>query len=235
MKKRFVSIAALAVLTIALEGAASAAMIYDNTTASTGQTAGWLITFPFAAANSFNVSTTSTLTSFNFWVWEQSATGGAAPDVLKTVDWYIATDNGINAPLQYPFQNILSYNQYGGATSSVTPCSQCTSVNTSTGWYNVFEESVSIPNVLLTPGKYWLVINNAVPSSKNLIYWDISNGSSLAYYANSTASDPPTSINSESFQILGDTTGDSSTPEPGTLAMLSTGLLLMAGACRRMN
>jgi hypothetical protein len=67
------------------------------------------------------------------------------------------------------------------------------------------------------------------------LYWDVSNGPSIAYWngvnvAGST--EMTTGSNSSSFQILGDGPEPTGVPEPASIAMFLAGLALFAGFTR---
>jgi PEP-CTERM motif len=86
--------------------------------------------------------------------------------------------------------------------------------------YNIFSDKVSLgAPIYLAPGTYYLTLQNAVASNGDPAYWDENDGPSLAFENTLGA------IGSESFDVL--------TPEPGSLMLFGSGLLLVAGAWRR--
>ena len=84
---------------------------------------------------------------------------------------------------------------------------------------------------MLGPGTYYLSFQNGVTTggSDSALYWDENNGPSVAYENTIGNLADGSGSNSESFQIL----GDSSAPEPASTAMFLSGLALVAGLARR--
>jgi len=80
--------------------------------------------------------------------------------------------------------------------------------------------------LLSAGGTYWFTLQNAAAPSGDPIYWDENSGGSSAF-ENSVGSIP-----SESFAMYG-SGGGGGAPEPGTLVLGGSGLLLLAGALRR--
>ncbi len=91
--------------------------------------------------------------------------------------------------------------------------------------YNIYTDTVSGLSVGLSADTYYLTLTNADDASVDgqPFYWDENDGPS-------TASQTSTGeIGSEAFTIYGDT----SVPEPGSMALLGGGILVMLGALRR--
>ena len=189
---------------------ASAGVLYDNGPIS-GTLSAWGINSGFAVADSFALTGTSTITGATVGLWL------TARDSPVSVDW------GISASPDYG-------SSLGGGTVGLTNtlwCSGCAS------GYDVYTSSFSIsPNIPLGPGTYWLSLQNGVTSQGGLVFWDINNGPSVAWEnaVGNVANNLFDGSNSDSFQILGDT---SSAPEPASTAMFLSGLALVAGLARR--
>jgi hypothetical protein len=127
-------------------------------------------------------------------------------ETTTLVDWAIGT-------------SAFGTDQGSGAAASVSSAFQFTQGS----GYDVNEDSISGLSVNLAAGTYWLTLQNAVSSLGNPVYWDENDGPSSAQ------ENVEGVIGSETFEILGP---DGAVPEPGSFALLGSGLLL-AGALRR--
>jgi hypothetical protein len=159
----------------------------------------------YMAANSFTLSANSKVTGVNF---------GAefyAGDYGLTVDWAITST---------PFGPSLAQ-----GTASLTG----TYLFTNSYAMDVWAESFTIDPVTLTAGTYWLQLSNCMTFNYDWAYWDVNKGSATAYkkyqaQEGSTLYPGQAQLPySESFDIL----GSESTPEPGSLLLLSSGALLL--------
>jgi hypothetical protein len=206
MKSSSLAVALAALLFTIGVAPASAGILYDNSGPSTGNTDAWGISFGISTADSFVVSNAATLYGANFAVWMYPG------DTLTSVDWAI-----LSAPI-------------GGTTYASGKATGITQTSLSfpmvDGIYDIDNESFSIPGLALSAGTYWLLLQNAVVSNGDHIYWDQSDGPSQAWNSDygylssytSTCNGPCTY--SETFQIL--------TPEPASFGLLAMGLLGMA-------
>ena len=187
--------------------AISAVPLYDNTVpVNTGTINGYDIANGWEITDSFTLSGNSTVTGANFVAWLDPG------DTLSSVDWLITTD------------------AFGGTTEGFgTTSTTYSHIGTADGYYNLDEESFSISGLPLGAGTYWLQLQNGVASNGHPIFWDASDGVSLAYQTRSA--DP--SIPSETFQILGTGTAGPVVPEPSSFLLLGSGLAGLAGLLKR--
>ncbi len=129
----------------------------------------------------------------------------------------------------YPGEVISSVSWAVGTTSFGTDVASSTSAVSAvydniTGYdyYPIYTNTVSGLDVPLAAGTtYWLTLTSA--SVPNDAYWDENDGPSTAFQTSTG------SIGSEAFDI----NGGSSVPEPGSMGLLSGGILVMLGALRR--
>jgi hypothetical protein len=180
-----------------------------------------------AVTDSFTLSTNANLTTIDFVAW---VTAGDTPD---SVDWAITGSD------------------FGGPVfASGTDATLVTTHDFGENGFGdeVFGVSFSVPGSLttgsasLTAGNYWLQLDNGDTAQSGIMGWDENDGPSSAAYSATVTGDPATPFGSitplagfdctqegctgsETFRILGDPT-----PEPGTVTLLLSGFLLMAGA-----
>lgn len=179
----------------------------------------WNIT-TFSVSDFFSLTSQATLTGFTIAIYSDTPT-----TLLNTLSWAITTTAfgvGECPPL--------------ACGNSVAPSSQW--VIETIGPLYVLGESFSIsPGLSLSAGTYWLQITDAepVPSVGNAMYWDQSDGPSMAYgrspggftseLPDGGACNAPCT-GSESFFITG-------VPEPSSVILMVTILLGVAFGARK--
>jgi len=211
----------LALLTIGIalgvRCASAASVLYDNGLFN-GSIAGWTINSGFQVADTFTLAGSSTLTGANFAAWVSSG------DAAQTLDWAIVGD---------PTDQV-STTFYSG---SAAPLGNTFLLTNGFG-FDVYNESFDLGSLSLGAGTYWLVLMNGTTAQGDVMFWDENDGPSQAWestlgfltVANSNCASNASGNCSEAFQILGTTSG---IPEPSTLALGASGLLLVAAALRQ--
>jgi hypothetical protein len=205
---------------LAVPASAGPGTLYDNGPIN-GTATAFTINYGYQVADSFTLAGNSTLTEVNFGVWMFPG------DTAETVDWTIVPGSLSVNPLSVG----------PGTTASLT----AGTFTTNSYGYPVGWESFSLSSLSLGPGTYYLILQNAVTAESAPLFWDENNGPSTAY--EESAYGPLADFSdcqqggvfaggtcSEAFNIVGTTT--TTTPEPGTLALLGT-FLFMAARRRR--
>src|SRR5664279_701477 len=209
MKLRLASLTLLASVLIAAP--AMAGTLYSNGPIN-GTVDAWNICCGmYTVADSFTLTGSSTVTGFDggFWV--------AVGDSPIATDWVIASNNP-------DFLGGTVVANGTGSFSNSLFCSGCFG-----GSADIYTSTISGLNVSLGAGTYYLELLNGTTAVGGLsnLYWDENSGPSTAYeYPFFMAG-----INSQAFNIYGTSSG--STPEPGTLMLLGSGVAGLAGMLRR--
>ena len=179
---------------------AFASDIYNNGPIN-GTTDAWTINFGFVVSDTFTISGGGvTVNSLSFGAWLFPG------DVLQSAEVSITSD------------------EFGGTTffDGVVNFTQSNCVGNQYG-YNVCVETGSFSSTNLAGGTYWLNLQNASVNTGDPIYWDENSGPSRA------SEGSVGTIPSEAFTILGPCCGPPTVPEPGSIFLLGSGLLGVAG------
>jgi hypothetical protein len=221
MKKPVYVCALLVAASFLLSTPASADVLYDNGLVkdNIGSSNGyWGIYYNYVVSDSFTLAGTSTLTGVNLGIWI------AADFTPEYLSWRISDshwdtqtneDHGTQA-----FLTDVTYLRKGSVT-----------INNNIP--DVYFASFSLPDVVVGPGTHFLTLDWGY-GDHGVLYWDVSNGPSAAYQTGFALADYLTpGSHSNSFQILGDGPAPTGAPEPASVAMLLSGLALVAGLARR--
>jgi hypothetical protein len=165
----------------------------------------WTIDFGFAVSDQFTLSSNSTVNGLNF------ALHLFPGDVLETAEVSITSSEFGGTSY---FDQTVSFTQLGSCFSNPFG-------------FNVCSESGTFGDVSLNAGNYWLNLQNAATNTGDPVFWDQNNGPSLASESSLGT------IPSESFTILGSSTGSGTTPEPGSLILFGSGIVGFSGLLRR--
>jgi hypothetical protein len=191
---------------------ATAQVLYNNGPIN-GQTDGWTINLGFGVANSFFLTSASQVTGLTFGAW---VTPG---DVLQSAEVSIVSDPTGGG--QTYFDGLVNFTQSGCFLNSYS--------------YDVCTETGNFGPVNLIGGTYYLVLQNAVSTEGNPVYWDENSGvgcDSPGCPSDAHEYGRYETIPSEAFTVLGNN-GDSTVPEPGSLAMFASGVVLAGSWARR--
>ncbi len=189
---------------------ADAGVIYDDGPIN-GAIDGWVINFGFALADSFTISSgTSILTGLSFGAWLFPG------DTLTSVDVTMTSQ---------PFGGTVYFDQVINFMASGCALNQFS--------FNVCTETGSLRGPSLPNGTYFVQLSNAIVPNGDPVYWDENDGvgctspgcPSMAF-ANNIGSIP-----AESFTLYGGPSG--TTPEPGSIVLFGSALVGLAGILRR--
>jgi len=178
--------------------------LYDNGPVN-GTVDAWTINFGYTVSDTFTLNAASTPIGFVFWAWEFPG------DTALTVDWSFTSA------------------EFGGTTfASGTASVRDSFISVNQYGYDIDQLTVVGLNVPLSAGTYWLNLQNATTVQGNPLYWDENSGPSMA------SESALGTIPSEAFAIQGACgSGCGQTPEPGTILLLLSGALAVAGHVRR--
>ena len=208
----FVLIVTLAALTATPVTAQS--YLYDNGPTN-GTTDAWTINFGFIVSDTFTLGSASSPIGITFAAWLFPG------DILESAEVSITSSEFGGTTY---FDGNVNFTQ-----------SDCTSNQFG---FSICNESGMFGPVNLNAGTYWLNLQNATVNTGDPVYWDENSGPSQAS-ENSVGTIP-----SESFSLLGGCGGSKSSPdcgppppptspEPSSLLLFVSGVLLSAGTLRK--
>jgi hypothetical protein len=200
-----------------------------------GTTAAYFIdgpsTGPFSQtiSDGFVIPISISVTSIEFGEWVPT---GTTPTIIS---WTIGTS---------AFASDISSGT--GLPSFASVCTNGTAINGgvcgANKGYDVYDVNVGASGVLVLGGTYFLTLGGANDTSfTQLDAWDVNGGAAVCFFAISgsnqglcgAATNHPgiqPDVEGESFTIIGNSL---TTPEPGSLMLLSSGILWLAGARHR--
>ena len=195
---------------------ASAQVLYDNGPVN-GNVDAWTISSGYVVSDTIvcckvDSPATDVMTGFDFWVWEYPG------DTALTVDWSLTSaENGGTV--------------FGSGTANLTD----TFISTNEFGFNIDKLTASGLNVALSPGTYWLNLQNGSTAEGNPLFWDENSGvgCSSPGCPSSASENTLGSIPSEAFDITGSGSGTGTTPEPSSIMLFGSGVLAVLGALRR--
>jgi len=160
-------------------------------------------------SDSFTVGGNSALTLAVVGLWLSPG------DTPVAVDWEIGTT---------PFGSDIA-----SGTSSFF---DQTNMGPNAADFDIWQSSLDIGGTVHAGTTYWFSLSNATTdpafSGDDFVYWDLNNGPSSAFQRGNGTDNP---VGSQPFDILGNPV--TTTPEPGSILLLSSGLLSLAGIRRR--
>ena len=160
-------------------------------------------------SDSFTVGGNSALTVAVVGLWLSPG------DTPVAVDWEIGTT---------PFGSDIA-----SGTSSFF---DQTNMGPNAGNFDIWQSSLDIGGAVHAGTTYWFSLSNATTdptfSGDDFVYWDVNNGPSSAFQL-ANGSDHP--VGAQPFDIFGNPV--TTTPEPGSILLLGSGLLSLAGIRRR--
>jgi len=199
---------------LALALPASAQILYEDGPIN-GETDGWTINLGFVVSDTFTISTgNSTVSGLSFGAW---LTPG---DVLESAEVTISSQE-VGGGTVY-FDQVVNFT-----------ASNCFVNNYG---YDVCTETGNFNGPTLNNGTTpWLSLQNAVVNDGDPVYWDENSG--VGCHSPGCPSEAGNggfgTLPSESFSILGTSTGSGSVPEPGSLALVGGGFFAIVGTLRR--
>ena len=207
MKRRGMWLFLLPILLLSLP--AIAGEIYEDGPIN-GSVDAWTINFGFFVGDTFTVSSgASTIDGMMFGAWLSPG------DTLLTSELSITSEPGGG---QTYFDQIVNWSASG--------------CNVNQYGFDICTETATFNGPTLDNGTYWVVLQNAVDTLGDPVYWDENSGEgchspgcpSLTYWFEG-------SIPAESFTILGSPAG--TTPEPAGIVLFGSGVATLGAILRR--
>jgi len=199
---------------------AAAQFLYTNGPTN-GNTDAWTVNFGFIVSDRFNTRNNgSTVTGAEFAMWLFPG------DTLTSAE--LSITSSANGGTTY-FDQTVSFTQFGCMTNQYG--------------FNVCDEVTSFSGPTLNGGTYWINLQNASVPDGDPIYWDENSGGNRSWPPGALDSGVGT-IPGESFGLLSTCAGgrdclaasttpeQSTVPEPGTILLLSSGVVGLAGWLR---
>ena len=211
MRTRYVVLLAILITCVAIPVAAQDDL-YDNGPTN-GTTDAWTINFGFAVSDTFTFTSAAEASGLNFAAWLFPG------DILESAELSLTSSEFGGTTY---FDGTVLFTQSGCITNQLG--------------FSLCSETGSFSPVLLNAGTYWLTLQNAVVNTGDPVYWDENSGPSQA------SENTLGTIPSESFTWLGECSNGKNSPdcappptspEPGSLLLLGSGVLLTIGTLRR--
>ena len=212
LSSRMLAVLALAIL--AMSHSARGQVLYENGPAN-GHTDAWLISLDgYAVSDSFVVTAPASVTGFSFALWMYPG------DTLASVELSITSQ------------------AFGGTTFFQGMIGNFTESNCFANQFgfDVCQETASFNGPALQNGSYWVNVQNAMAQNGDVAWWDENSGigcQSPGCPSTAKDLDLPGTIPSESFTVMGTTSGTGTTPEPSSLLLFTCGALGIAGLRRK--
>ena len=184
---------------------------YDNGPVN-GQVDAWTINNGFAVSDSFHLANETEIQNISFWAWVEPG------DTATSVEVAIGTT---------PFNNDLLDETGVGLTQS-----DCFTNNFG---FDICHESGNLTSFVQPgAGNYWLTLENATTSEVGPLYWDENSGVGCTSPGCPSTAQENTlgSIPSEAFTVSG-VPSPGTTPEPGSIILLGSGILGLSVVLRR--
>jgi PEP-CTERM motif len=176
---------------------------YDNGPIN-GTVDGWAINFGYAVSDTFTLNSTISINGMQFGAWLYPG------DVLQSVEVSITSSEFGGTSY---FDQVVNFTQSGCVANQYG--------------FNVCTESAAFGGPMLNAGTYWLNLSNASVASGDPVYWDENSGPSSA------SESAVGTIPSESFTVGCCMPPPPTTPEPGSLLLLGSGVLAVLSGVRR--